>query len=726
MEPVIGGAIVKTFTWLWKDYGKEFAGKKWTEFVESKRFEQAASDYARDMHERYGSIKILGMDSPIPLEGIYTRVSMLAKPTIFTYIPKEQLEQIYINDCSFGEVLGKPKNGFDVFLKYNRIFILGKPGAGKTTFLKYIILQTTTGTKSSIPICIELRRFADTGKTLMEYIVDQFDICNFPDAEAFIVTVLKHGKALVLCDGLDEVNKENGLRNKIIDQLRDFSDKYNKNRFVITCRIAATEYNFEKFDYVEMADFDEEQIEMFIGKWFIEDDEIHRMFLTEFKKSEHKRLRELASNPLLLTLLCLAFKENLSFPFRRSEIYGEALDALMKKWDSTRNIKRDDIYRNLSSGRKLNMLARIAAECYEKKEYLHDQPKLEKMIVAYLQTLPQAGFAEDIDGEAVLKTIEAQHGVLVERTQKVYSFSHKTFQEYLTAKYIIDNAHKGTLKALLDNHLLDDNWYEVILLTAEMLDDADKFFELFYNKLDEMAQKDNKLMCLLIEAKKSANESIMEFPFPVNKNLVYIQFYLTLSRSISRAFAKDVIEIVSRDSIVGNALGPCVAFTGGGLSVTQYVYNLSLGVAAVKINKFNNIYGLVQTNAFALAMENGLDVTCELFSDSEWEKHDIKQLSTEMVKICKDIGNPKIYNDLKQIDIPENNSNEESINRYVDEISSFWIKYGIYVKYTLTMSQAKSIGGYLQTSKLLLDCLENASVSDREGLKDRLLMPPAG
>jgi predicted NACHT family NTPase len=44
--------------------------------------------------------------------------------------------------------------------------------------------------------------------------------------------------------------------------------------------------------------------------------------------------------------------------------------------------------------------------------------------------------ALQLDSEAVLKSIEWQHGLLVERSRRIYSFSHLTFQEYFTARHI--------------------------------------------------------------------------------------------------------------------------------------------------------------------------------------------------------------------------------------------------------------------------------------------------
>ena len=48
---------------------------------------------------------------------------------------------------------------------------------------------------------------------------------------------------------------------------------------------------------------------------------------------------------------------------------------------------------------------------------------------------------------------ESHHGLLVERATDIYSFSHLTFHEYFTAKYISD--HRIETK-LIDTHLSDE------------------------------------------------------------------------------------------------------------------------------------------------------------------------------------------------------------------------------------------------------------------------------
>jgi predicted NACHT family NTPase len=69
-----------------------------------------------------------------------------------------------------------------------------------------------------------------------------------------------------LLDGLDEVKETDSSR--VLRQIKEFSQQFPLNQFIITCRIAAKEYTFEKFTEVEVADFNDKQIADFSDKWF--------------------------------------------------------------------------------------------------------------------------------------------------------------------------------------------------------------------------------------------------------------------------------------------------------------------------------------------------------------------------------------------------------------------------------------------------------------------------
>ncbi|HEX8890819.1 MAG TPA: NACHT domain-containing protein, partial [Pyrinomonadaceae bacterium] len=391
---------------------------------------------------------------------------------------------------------------------------------------------------------------------------ERFDICDFPDAQPFVEELLESGSAIVLFDGLDEVNQEGGQRDKQTRAMDNFVEKYDQTQCLITCRLAASDYSFQPFTYVEIADFTENQIKTFVGNWFRnqegeKDEETCKKFLSEFERDDNEGLRDLARTPLLLTLLCLAFNETLTFPQRRVEIYEEALDALLKKWDSSRKIKRDEVYSKLSLGHKKNMLERIAAETFEKNEYFIPQAELEKYITDYAKNVPPHDTDEATDGEAILKAIEAQHGIFVERAHRVYSFSHLTFQEYFTAKYIVDNATQGTLINLVKDNCADMRWREVFLLTTSLLPDASQFMNSFRRNLDELLEGDEKLRALLTWAdKKSA--SIQANHWLVRPHYLFIELYfpsrtlalvraLALVRDLAPALALALALALDRD-----------------------------------------------------------------------------------------------------------------------------------------------------------------------------------
>ena len=311
--------------------------------------------------------------------------------------------------------------------------------------------------------------------------------------------LLHHGRGLIILDGLDEVREEDHAR--VTREVRNFSEQFWNNHFVMTCRIAAWEYTFEKFTEVEVADFDQNQVEAFANKWFKHKHIKARTFLRHL--AQNPRIQQLTVSPLLLTLVCLAFEESGDCPTSRSELYKEGIDALLKKWDATRGIQRDRVYKKLSHQRKEDLLSQLALDTFEQKDYFFKQSFVEQFIADYIRNLPRKNSEPEelqLDSEAILKSIEAQHGLLIERAKGIYSFSHLTFHEYFTAREIVFN--NISLNAELDklmHHVSDRRWREVFLLTVEMLRDASWLLLPMQNCADKLVTSSQKFQDFLVE-----------------------------------------------------------------------------------------------------------------------------------------------------------------------------------------------------------------------------------
>jgi hypothetical protein len=687
--------------WAWDKYGKTLTDKAvggvrghWDKF----RWNEAAEKYRAKIKKLYGTMQIMGMPEPVPLDDIFTEAYLLDKPAAFSRFDIEYLKKLSA-DPDVTPPKAKRVSGLTLVKRNKNLFILGKPGAGKTTFLKYIAVQAAEPKKpiiDKVPLFISLKSWADSGKELMPFIEEQFDKCDFPAARLFVEELLKTGNAIVLFDGLDEVNQEGGQRDNQTLAINNFIEKYDRTQCLITCRIAASDYSFKPFTYVEIADFTQQQIEKFVRNWFRnqegeQDEETSKRFLTEFGKEDNKGLRDLARTPLLLTLLCLSFNETLTFPQRRAEIYQEALDALLKKWDSSRRIKRDDVYRKLSLGHKVNMLARIAAETFEKNEYFIPQPQLERLITNFVKNVPPHDTNDTADGETILKSIEAQHGIFVERAHKIYSFSHLTFQEYFTAKYIVDNATEGTLTNLINAHCTDPRWREVFLLTTSLLPDAGQFIATFRRRVDELLEDDEKLKGLLAWADR--------------KSTSYQDDILSLVDSASDSILPDPWFV--------RGYNLHIALLHTGIFINSLLYTFSSGSLRVNLD-----YGLFRI------LQNATGRTHPL----SYQHIDIiTHYYDSVVEAAREFELDDLEKDFTALHTPTESATAAEWQVYAENLRALMIKHrDIGHEWGFGEKQKRQLKDYFAATRLLKDCLELAVMppEEKKAVLDSLFLPP--
>ena len=453
------------------------------------------------IQDQCGTLHLLDIARPVGLDDLYVEVNILEEITSQRWLEISDLQGFKAEEfdrLGLGKVRQEQVPGLKAVERYAKLMVLGKPGAGKTTFLQYLAVQCNQGhfQANRVPVFIRLKNFAEDAQdegnfSILDYINQEFSRSGASQPE--VETLLNHGSVLMLLDGLDEVPE--AVSDEVIKQIRKFSDKYYKNQLIITCRIAAQEYRFRGFTEVEIADFKPAQIETFAKKWFVAvarnspESGLKKasLFLEQMELPENQPIRELAATPVLLNLTCLVFQAKAEFPAKRSDLYKQGLDLLLIRWDEARGIRRDDIYRNLALPHKLQLLSQLAAITFEQGDYFFEENTLQLLIADYLRTLPstQSDPATlEQDSAAVLKSIEAQHGLLVERARRIYSFSHLTFQEYFTARAIVAGSEASLQQ--LAGHLTEKRWREVFLLTAQMLPDADRLLQLIKQQVDAL------------------------------------------------------------------------------------------------------------------------------------------------------------------------------------------------------------------------------------------------
>lgn len=521
----------------------------------------AIEEYVRTYEKRHCTLKYdcLRMDNSLTLEEIYTDVQVLNTRESRRFESPEALKELFL-ETGRGFIFEKTtrQEGIAVANLEPRLMVLGSPGIGKSTFLRKVGLEalkwaTARYRHELIPVFIELKQFGDKHSEIEKLIAEEFETCGFPNADVFAQNLLKAGKLLILLDGLDEV--PTAYVDLAIEQIGKLVDKYDKNRFIASCRIAAYKGGggFRHFKDVTMANFKDSQMKTFVQQWFRREPKVAEQYWQLLDSSEYRAVKELGQTPLLLTLLCAVYDESQSLPKRRSALYGEALEVWLKKWAAERRVHRDPIYQELNLQLEQVLLSEIAYQSFAEDQLFFSKRELTDQIRAFL--VGNLNAPKYLDAEKVLFAIQVQQGILVERASDTYSFSHLTFQEYLTAQYIVD---EQKLETLVTKHLTDSRWREVFLLVSGLMRNADALLQLMECETQKLIHT-HKLKSLLAWATRLTADSEVGYK-DATKRVTALMLQQELAYNY--ALSDNSLNCVLHDRVISQAFFLVIALQG--------------------------------------------------------------------------------------------------------------------------------------------------------------------
>ncbi|MBD2362531.1 NACHT domain-containing NTPase [Anabaena minutissima FACHB-250] len=693
---------------------REIATNPPTEFVNREEFtqppvldietlvQQVRSQRFDKIQDQCGILQLLDISRPVAIDDIYIDVNILEEIASFQSLEITDLQNLdpkEFDRFGLGEVDQKHIPGIRAVATYSKLRVLGKPGVGKTTFLQHLAIQCNQGAfaKNQVPIFITLKNFAQESKltnefNLLNYIHQEFVSSGITDL-SIIETLLNAGRVLLLLDGMDEVLHQQS--NALLSEIRRFSDKYHKNQFVATCRTAAQRLRLRGFTDVEIAPFTSEQIRAFAQKWFVaftktnaQDGQSQSVeFIQKLDLDENWQFRQLVVTPLFLHLACWVFHGQEKFPTKRTDFYKQGLDLLLGKWDEARGVERDEVYRGFLLPQKLKLLSQIAAVTFEQGQYFFEQRIVEQYIGDYIQNLtnlPMDAEELQIESEAALKAIEAQHGLLAERARGIFSFSYLAFQEYFTARKIVASHNLEALEQAMGglvSHITDPHWREIFLLTATMLRSADSLVQLMKQQIDALVAQDP-----------------------------YLQEFLTWASQKSRTIPAQPKDATIRAFYLGLSQNPRVA------------------------PHFALASSLDQGMFLDAALDNLL-VECAIDKSQDFAHiHVCGEALSNILGIVLDIG---LYKSLQQLSdqLPKSRQNQERFQLWCQTNYSAWaeqlritvINYrNINHQWQFSPEQQQVLQRYYDANQLLLDCLHSnceVTAAIRQEIEATLLLP---
>ena len=366
------------------------------------------------------------------------------------------------------------------FLRDTRLsVVLGDPGSGKTSLLKYLVMRWVNQEPYPLPLWIDMKEYATERIGLLKYCEAGHPTFHLDSLQ--LDDLLKDAQASLYLDGLDEIF-DGPTRGSVIEEIAAFSEKYPKATLIVTSRSVG--YQADRlanadFKHATLEDLDDEQIQSFITQWHkvAEADEKNRSRLQiqlETALRESKSVRELAGNPLLLTMMAILNRTQ-PLPRDRVELYAQASRVLLHEWDASRSLHVDTFARQKrgtapgSSG-AMQQEQGLAGN-------LIDLHRLVDLFRIYLKNLGIVDFHDKAN--ALVKQLTERNFILCLAGGDLFRFVHRTFLEYFCAAWFVDRFEKKRTMTLdqlktevFGSHWQDESWHEVLRLISGMLGEA--------------------------------------------------------------------------------------------------------------------------------------------------------------------------------------------------------------------------------------------------------------
>jgi len=409
---------------------------------------------------------------------------------------------------------------------HSRLVLLGDPGSGKSTFVKLVALclagQALAHKKVNlrlltspiphrsgeqmyaqewdlpelIPILIEAQEYAlylvegdrqNNGTAgIWDFIETRLGQDALRDFAVDLQSELMVQGGLLLIDGLDEVPPSDRLRVRILEHVTKFATVFPDCRIVLTCRTYAHEKGQwvpPEFEVFKLAPFGEGQIRHFIDRWYAHVGPLRGLNLSDGQARADllkravlgdDRLRALAKTPLLLTLTAsLHAWGGGNLPEDREQLYTNMTDLLLDSWERSKlrlgpdgkpKLTQPSLAEWLKADKKelRKALNELAFEIHKGDTASGESADIQERDL--IQKLLNVSRNSDVNPVKLADFLSQRAGLILAKGEGVYSFPHRTFQEYLAACHLSDIGFPGELANLGRSD--PERWREVVLLAG--------------------------------------------------------------------------------------------------------------------------------------------------------------------------------------------------------------------------------------------------------------------
>jgi hypothetical protein len=387
----------------------------------------------------------------------------------------------------------------DTVDQQDAIVIRGDPGSGKTVSCEYlaqracraIIKDGWHAETSLLPVVISMHRFAIAGDEQPSDALARLVAYTLRQAGALpaeIESLSRHGRVylekarneslpLLLClDGLNEV-AAGTVRDAAYDAINQLvtSLRSTKTKIVVTTR----RYGFEAYRLGSLKIFDVQPLtEVQIKDYIARRVEIGQSEAATLFRQLSDKIRQHASNPLHLNLICEFAQRRISVPSNRAQLFKMFVEGVLERWENSKGY--DFGQRNFAMKQKQAALEKLALAMQERGR---------NITIAKAQEIMHEGHGRNGSStfsERLLDELCTNH--ILRKRHDGIEFIHQTFQEYFCAAALKASWEFGRTASSPErtdwfaHARSDQGWWEPLSMVAGLLDGAQ--LEQFLRDLD--------------------------------------------------------------------------------------------------------------------------------------------------------------------------------------------------------------------------------------------------
>ncbi|MBF0631074.1 MAG: SUMF1/EgtB/PvdO family nonheme iron enzyme [Magnetococcales bacterium] len=394
--------------------------------------------------------------------------------------------------------------------QHRHLFIEGQPGTGKSTFLHLIaatlakdwlgeacpeggtwrkrFLGMEDGPPPAMPLFLKLWELAqllvqmkppnkaDDRYRLLDLLQTTPDAHNDQTWRKDWEQRLTKGTAMLLLDGLDEV-ADVTVRGRMFDVFQNAVTHWPKCPIIVTSRpISADLLKSMGFHRTVIDPFETPAIQEFINRWStaIFNQESNTLPIGEANRHadllgkailNKPAIRKLATNPVMLTCLCIVHWNEGRLPEGRARVYDKVIEWLML---SRKRLREEHGYTSrfaLAAFTKI-ALTMMGLGLNDKKAAFDLDEAATIALPLYQRHILQTAELPQVRDWVHFECFRS--GIMEETSRNKLRFWHLTFQEYLAARALAE-MDKEDWWPIIDRQLVNPQWRETVDLFPGVL-----------------------------------------------------------------------------------------------------------------------------------------------------------------------------------------------------------------------------------------------------------------